>query len=202
MVTLPVVVIPYTFAHVTTNGAALFSFGAAPDPVKLTELLTALPLLGAVFRGEHAARLARGEAEVARATGRHANDLAHALDAARGEVERALAESARLNAELQETDRRKDDFMAMLGHELRNPMAAISGAIEVMRACPDDLEQTARARAVIERRPCAAVLQRQVGIVVHAETERAFRSTGCAVLILGQHARDIHSRELGDGRRR
>lgn len=138
-------------AHVTTNGPAFFSFGAAPEPARLAELLTALPLLGAVFRGEHAARLARGEADVARATGRHANDLARALDTARGEVELALEESARLNAELKETDRRKDDFMAMLGHELRNPMAAISGAIEVMRACPDDLEQTARARAVIER---------------------------------------------------
>lgn len=138
-------------AHISSNGAALFLFGGTPDRERLHDFLEALPLLGAVFRGEQEARLARGEAEVARATGQHANDLARALDAARGEVERALAESARLNAELQETDRRKDDFMAMLGHELRNPMAAISGAIEVMRGAPDDPAQTARARAVIER---------------------------------------------------
>ena len=138
-------------AHVTPNGTALFMFGGEPDAAKLAELVTALPLLGAMFRGELAACLARGEAEVARATGQHANNLAVALDAARGEVERALAESARLNAELQDTDRRKDDFLAMLGHELRNPMAAISGAVEVMRASPHDRAQTARARAVIER---------------------------------------------------
>lgn len=38
------------------------------------------------------------------------------------------AEQALLNA-----DRRKDDFLAMLGHELRNPMAPIRNAVEIVR---------------------------------------------------------------------
>jgi signal transduction histidine kinase len=138
-------------AHVVSNGAGLFCLGGTPDEAVLAAVLESLPLLGAIFRAEHEARLARGEAHVARTTGAHARDLALALDSARGEVERALEESARLNEELKETDRRKDDFMAMLGHELRNPMAAISGAIEVMRARPDDREHIERARAIIER---------------------------------------------------
>jgi signal transduction histidine kinase len=138
-------------AHVSSDGTALLLFGGTPDAVEVTAVLELLPLLGAAFRAEHAANLARGEAQVARTASGNAKNLALALDAARGEVERALAESARLNAELQDTDRRKDDFMAMLGHELRNPMAAISGAIEVMRIRPNDAAHVERARAIIER---------------------------------------------------
>jgi PAS domain S-box-containing protein len=54
-----------------------------------------------------------------------------------------------LAAELQRTSRAKDEFMAMLGHELRNPLAPIVTALQVM-----DLRGVAgaeRERAVIER---------------------------------------------------
>jgi two-component system, sensor histidine kinase len=34
---------------------------------------------------------------------------------------------------LEEQDRRKDEFLAMLGHELRNPLAAILGAVYIMQ---------------------------------------------------------------------
>jgi len=139
-------------AYVHESGRyALVLFGDEPDSRVLAETLETLPLIGGIARAEHEAVLSRAEAEVARATGRHANDLAVALDGARASMEKALEESARLNAELQEADRRKDEFLAMLGHELRNPMAAMAGALEVMRARPDDLENVARARAVIER---------------------------------------------------
>jgi signal transduction histidine kinase/ActR/RegA family two-component response regulator len=42
-------------------------------------------------------------------------------------------ENARLYRELQEADRRKDEFLAMLGHELRNPLAPISNALELLK---------------------------------------------------------------------
>jgi len=51
-------------------------------------------------------------------------ELAHELA---GRVTTAL-ESARLYDELREADRRKDEFLAMLAHELRNPLAAIQYA--------------------------------------------------------------------------
>ncbi len=38
-------------------------------------------------------------------------------------------ENARLYQELRENDKRKDEFLAMLAHELRNPLAAISNAV-------------------------------------------------------------------------
>jgi PAS domain S-box-containing protein len=45
-------------------------------------------------------------------------------------AERALAES---EARLREADRRKDEFLATLAHELRNPMAPIRNAVQVLR---------------------------------------------------------------------
>ena len=38
-----------------------------------------------------------------------------------------------LGEQLREADRRKDEFLATLAHELRNPLAAISSALDVLR---------------------------------------------------------------------
>ena len=54
---------------------------------------------------------------------------------------------------LLEADRAKDEFLAMLGHELRNPLAAIRNSSFVLRALPDG-ERTRRAAAL-------AILERQ-----------------------------------------
>ena len=43
-------------------------------------------------------------------------------------------DNARLYRDIQEADRRKDEFLAMLAHELRNPLAPIRNAVEVLRA--------------------------------------------------------------------
>ena len=51
---------------------------------------------------------------------------------------------------LQEADRRKDQFLAMLAHELRNPLAPIRNAVEIMRRS-EDRQTHARAREVIGR---------------------------------------------------
>ena len=42
-------------------------------------------------------------------------------------------ENARLYAEVREADRRKNEFLAMLAHELRNPLAPIRNAVHIMR---------------------------------------------------------------------
>ena len=44
--------------------------------------------------------------------------------------------------ELAEADRRKDEFLAMLAHELRNPLAPIRNGIDVLRIVPPNGEQT------------------------------------------------------------
>jgi signal transduction histidine kinase len=39
----------------------------------------------------------------------------------------------RMEEPLRELDRRKDEFLAMRGHELRNPLAPLRGAMESLR---------------------------------------------------------------------
>ena len=57
---------------------------------------------------------------------RAAEDLAHRASTA--------IENVNLMATLQESDRRKDEFLAMLAHELRNPLAAVQNAVQILRA--------------------------------------------------------------------
>jgi signal transduction histidine kinase/CheY-like chemotaxis protein len=45
----------------------------------------------------------------------------------------AIAERRRAEAELKDTDRRKDEFLATLAHELRNPLAPIRGGVDLLR---------------------------------------------------------------------
>ncbi|MEC7522175.1 MAG: ATP-binding protein [Myxococcota bacterium] len=44
-----------------------------------------------------------------------------------------VTEHRQLEVALKEADRRKDEFLATLAHELRNPLAAVHGALEVLR---------------------------------------------------------------------
>ena len=60
-------------------------------------------------------------------------------------------ENARLYTAVQEADRRKNEFLAMLAHELRNPLAPIRNAVHIMQG--DDVTQPTMnwARDVIGR---------------------------------------------------
>ncbi len=59
-------------------------------------------------------------------------------------------ENGRLYEELCENDRRKDEFLAMLAHELRNPLAAVRNAVTVLKMS-DDVDNTNFAKDIIER---------------------------------------------------
>ena len=54
-------------------------------------------------------------------------------------------------AALADMDRRKDEFLAMLSHELRNPLAPISNAVRLLRLQKSDDPVQLQARTVIER---------------------------------------------------
>jgi PAS domain S-box-containing protein len=62
-----------------------------------------------------------------------------------------LSDRARMEAQLREADRRKDEFLAMLAHELRNPLAPISTAAELLRLSISDPKRVARASEIITR---------------------------------------------------
>lgn len=53
--------------------------------------------------------------------------------------------------QLKETDRRKDEFLAMLAHELRNPLAPVRNAIQIMKMPGATSDMIARARDMTER---------------------------------------------------
>ncbi|HZJ54808.1 MAG TPA: ATP-binding protein [Myxococcaceae bacterium] len=53
--------------------------------------------------------------------------------------------------ELRHASGRKDEFLAMLAHELRNPMAALSMALELLERSGDDTSRAARHQAVARR---------------------------------------------------
>jgi signal transduction histidine kinase/ActR/RegA family two-component response regulator len=69
------------------------------------------------------------------------------LDALAAEVtERQKAQNA-----LRDDDRTKDEFIATLGHELRNPLAPIRHALEIVRRSRGDPAMAAAAYSIIER---------------------------------------------------
>jgi signal transduction histidine kinase len=54
-------------------------------------------------------------------------------------------------ARLEEVDRRKDEFLAVLSHELRNPLAPIRNSIYILRRAGATADQARRAHEIIER---------------------------------------------------
>src|SRR5690242_19705473 len=55
------------------------------------------------------------------------------LEQANRTLQSEVAERARAEEALKEADRHKDEFLAMLAHELRNPLAPILNAVQLMR---------------------------------------------------------------------
>lgn len=53
--------------------------------------------------------------------------------------------------ELQEADRKKTEFLAILAHELRNPLAPIANAVQIMRLTGDRTEDLVPLREMMER---------------------------------------------------
>jgi PAS domain S-box-containing protein len=64
---------------------------------------------------------------------------------------RKLEAQKSVEAALRDADRRKDEFLAMLGHELRNPLAPIGTSLEILRMAPPDGPQAVWARDAIGR---------------------------------------------------
>jgi len=63
-------------------------------------------------------------------------------------AERALRQS---EESLREADRRKDEFLATLAHELRNPLAPIRHGLHLLRLVDHNSEAAEQARAIMER---------------------------------------------------
>jgi signal transduction histidine kinase/ActR/RegA family two-component response regulator len=144
---------------------------------------------------EVGAALARADARVPapRASGvREVDEVAAALADASALLERRAAErdealrkerTARAEAEV--ANRAKDSFLAMLGHELRNPLSAIRAALGLVEVSGNDAESMKRAHVVIGRQVG------QLAIVVEEMLDLARMTTGKMLL-------DRHPTELGE----
>lgn len=64
---------------------------------------------------------------------------------------RDITDRKRREEECREEIRRRDEFLAMLSHELRNPLAAISSAGQILARAPLSDPLVCRAREVVER---------------------------------------------------
>ncbi len=76
---------------------------------------------------------------------------AAALEAETIQRRHVEAELRKKVEQLADADRRKDEFLAMLGHELRNPLAPVTTALQLMRLHSDEPLRVARARETVER---------------------------------------------------
>jgi signal transduction histidine kinase/ActR/RegA family two-component response regulator len=64
---------------------------------------------------------------------------------------RDISERTRIEQAFRDADRRKDEFLAMLAHELRNPLAPIAAAAELLQLSGGDAARVGQASAVIGR---------------------------------------------------
>jgi PAS domain S-box-containing protein len=72
-----------------------------------------------------------------------AEDLAHRAAVA--------VENAQLYHRLREADRRKDEFLATLAHELRNPLAPVRNGLQILRLAADKPEMMESTRQMMDR---------------------------------------------------
>lgn len=132
-----------------------------------------------IFIGEDAEKVAAGELTEAATTGRAVDDLWHKrkdgsvffangiTTALRGEqgglrgftkILRDMTNKKRMEEELRkrnealaEADRRKDEFLAILGHELRNPLAPVLNCLNILKQTGDDPTYRQQATTLMER---------------------------------------------------
>jgi len=85
---------------------------------------------------------------------------AGALEKSNESLEREMTERNAAEAALRLADVRKDEFLATLAHELRNPLAPLSNSLEILRMVKDRPDITENAHTIMERQ-----LQQMVRLV-------------------------------------
>src|SRR5207245_3183672 len=66
-------------------------------------------------------------------------------------VARDITDRKRAEEALREADRRKDEFLALLAHELRNPLAPLRNGLQIMHLAAGDANAVAQARDMMDR---------------------------------------------------
>jgi signal transduction histidine kinase len=101
---------------------------------------------------EAANRLLLGEIAERRNAEDRLSDLNRTLD---GRVRERTAELQQSEARLLEANRRKDEFLATLAHELRNPLAPVRNAVEILKRQGENTDRVAWSTQLIDRQVTA-----------------------------------------------
>jgi signal transduction histidine kinase len=96
-------------------------------------------------------KLARAHTRLQAENTRELQKLNRTLEAANSQLVCEVAERKRAEALLKEAARRKDEFISILGHELRNPLAAMQSGIELLQISPLPIAKVPWARELLQR---------------------------------------------------
>lgn len=108
------------------DGIAAVLIGGTPIAAEIEVVSRLLPMLSLTLHAEQRIFIAEAQAAEAKKAAGRSEVLAAALESAR-------AEASGLVAQLHEEHVRKDDFLAMLAHELRNPLTPLVTSIDLLR---------------------------------------------------------------------
>ena len=132
--------VPAPVAACSNGQMAMLFVGGKVEDAALHALSETLPLLAECLQTQLSHAICEGNLSAARFEMRQYASLARSLDEARAQLDDTVRELGRQAQRLEEqraraerATRAKDEFMAMLGHELRNPLAPIVTVLEVMR---------------------------------------------------------------------
>ena len=117
-----------------------------------------VPVIPEILRGKIVvlAELYRKRRQLREANAALEAEKARELDLLNASLRRANAELAGLVDRLRDTDRRKDEFLATLAHELRNPLAPLLNAVNVRRMSD----------AAAASDPLQGLMERQLALLV------------------------------------
>jgi signal transduction histidine kinase/CheY-like chemotaxis protein len=115
-----------TAVSLHSHGLVLVLVGGAPQPDMIDAVVALLPMVAQALTNELRVQFAEAAAEATEQSARRVLDLVHAL-------EEAWAQAWELNAQLTDEHRQRDNFLAMLAHELRNPLAPLVTSLAVLR---------------------------------------------------------------------
>jgi signal transduction histidine kinase len=137
-------------AHMMDEHEVLRGYGTGAvdyltKPIHSDILRSKVAVFIELFRKSRA--LTKANARLQREVGERER-MEDALRVANRDLERRVQERTEA---LQRADRRKDEFLASLAHELRNPLAPIRSAVEILQIGIASDADAARARAVIVR---------------------------------------------------
>ncbi|HET8696969.1 MAG TPA: hybrid sensor histidine kinase/response regulator, partial [Gammaproteobacteria bacterium] len=82
---------------------------------------------------------------------RELQSLNQTLERANAQLTAEIGERRRVEAQLQDAARRKDEFLAILAHELRNPLSAIHNGVELLRSGSMPAERVEWVRELLAR---------------------------------------------------